>query len=330
MPDERSHAPVLPDEVFGLLAPRAGGVYVDGTAGLGGHAALASGVVGPGGVVVLNDLDPGNLVSAESRVRAVAGGASTVHAVRGGFDELPGRLVDLGVRADAVLLDLGFASPQVDDPERGLSFRLDGPLDMRLDPEGPVTAADLVRDLDERELADVIFRWGEERASRRIARKIVEARAAEPITSTGRLAELVRSAFSRSGARPGPRPGPRIDHATRTFQALRIAVNDEIGRLERLLESIGVEAEAVASGGGSWLSPGCRVAVISFHSLEDRPVKQAFRGLVDRGLAAALTRKPLVAGDGEREANPRSRSAKLRGVMLAGHEECAPGAAMDG
>ncbi|MEM7755689.1 MAG: 16S rRNA (cytosine(1402)-N(4))-methyltransferase RsmH [Planctomycetota bacterium] len=318
MTTDRGHAPVLLDEVLELLTPGEGETYVDGTAGLGGHAAAVSVRVGPSGRVVLNDLDPGNLAQAQAFVRGVEGGAGTVEAIHGPFDELPARLADAGTRADSVLLDLGFASTQVDDAERGLSFKRDGPLDMRLDPGGPITAADLVSSLDERELADVIYRFGEERASRRIARKIVEVRKAEPITTTGRLAELVRSAFPRQGSRPGSRRGPRIDNATRTFQALRIAVNDEIGRLERLLASLEVEAGAIAQGRGTWLNPGARVAVISFHSLEDRPVKQAFRGLVDRGLAGALTRKPLVAGDGERDTNPRARSAKLRGVMLPG------------
>ncbi|MEM1185087.1 MAG: 16S rRNA (cytosine(1402)-N(4))-methyltransferase RsmH [Planctomycetota bacterium] len=315
------HAPVLMDEVVGLLAPEPGGVYVDGTAGLGGHASAIAVLLGPSGRVVLNDLDPGNLSLASDAVRSVEGGPATVDSVYGAFDDLPARLSEMGVQADSVLLDLGFASVQVDDPERGLSFKNDGPLDMRLDPDGPVKAADLVGQLDERDLADVIYRFGEERASRRISRKIVEARAAEPILTTGRLAELVRSALPRSGSRPGSRRGPRIDPATRTFQALRIAVNDEIGRLERLLASIEVESRAVASGGGSWLAPGCRIAIISFHSLEDRPVKQAFRGLVDNGLAEALTRKPLVASDAERDDNPRARSAKLRGVMLLGTED---------
>lgn len=335
MTPDGGHAPVLLNEVLDLLSPGAGETYVDGTAGLGGHAAAVSERLGPSGTVVLNDLDPGNLASAERHVRSVSGGsvsggAGSVRGVRGPFDELPARLSEWSLPADACLFDLGFASPQVDDPERGLSFKHDGPLDMRLDPEGPVTAADLVAQLDERELADVIYKYGEERGSRRIARKIVEARAGEPILTTGRLAELVRSALPRQGSRPGARRGARIDPATRTFQALRIAVNDEIGCLERLLASIEVEARALASGSGAWLRPGARVAVISFHSLEDRPVKQAFRGLVDSGLAVALTRKPVVAGDGERDSNPRSRSAKLRAIMLPGSEGSLLDAAKDG
>lgn len=307
------HLPVLLPEVVGLLMPRPGEVYADCTAGLGGHAAAVAERIGPGGVVVLNDLDAGNLARAAERVReagARAGGVEVV-TVHGSFCDLPGAMAGLGLSADMVLADLGFASNQVDDPSRGLSFKRDGPLDMRLDPSSGESAADLLRRIGEAELADLIFEFGEERLSRRIAQKLVRAREIAPITTTSRVAEIVRSAYPAAMARQS-----RIDPATRTFQALRIAVNDEIGRLERLLAS--VEGEG---SGGSWLRERARVAVISFHSLEDRPVKRSFAGLAERGVVERLTRKAVVAGEEESVRNPRARSAKLRAVRLSGRME---------
>jgi len=226
--------------------------------------------------------------------------------VRGNFAELPGKLRALGVSADMVLADLGFASTQVDDPARGLSFRFSGPLDMRLDPSMPITAEELVNTLSERDLADIIFRFGEEKSSRRIASKLVAAREVEPITTTDRLAEIVRSAV------PGPRGG--INPATKTFQALRIAVNDELGSLESLLRLIGIALKKAHTGQPSWINPGARVGIISFHSLEDRPVKRATGDWVQSGWCESVTRKPIEAGDAEIASNPRARSAKLRGV----------------
>lgn len=323
------HAPVLLAEVLDLLAPTPGDTYADGTAGLGGHASAIATRLAPAGTVLLHDLDPANLARAREHTQAAAP-TLAVHAEHASYDTLPTTLAQHDLRASALLLDLGFASNQVDDPARGLSFKSDGPLDMRLDPTQGVTAADLVNELDENDLADLIYKFGEERGSRRIARKIVDARASEPIQTTGRLAELVRSALPHPGSRSRAQRGPRIDPATRTFQALRIAVNDEIGRLERFLAAVEAEARVLAQGRGSWLSPGARVAIISFHSLEDRPVKQAFRGLADGDLATALTRKPIVASDEERAINPRARSAKLRGVRLPVTEEGLPPTAMDG
>lgn len=309
-----SHTPVLLSETLGVLTPSPGETYVDCTAGLGGHAAAVGERLGPGGRVVLADLDPANLESAGARVRA--SGVGRVETVRGSFVDLPRRLEEQAIGADCVLADLGFASPQVDDPERGLSFRAEGPLDMRLDPSGPVTAAELVNTLPEAELADLIWRWGEERHARRIARKVVEARADAPIETTVRLAEIVRSACPRPPRRGGPRP--RIDAATRTFQALRIGVNDEIGSLDSLLASVVRAGEGVAGGRRTWLNPGARVAIITFHSLEDRPVKRAFAALVERGLGVAITRKPITPGEEECAANPRARSAKLRAIRIGG------------
>ena len=304
------HIPVLLAEVARVLGPRAGEVYADATAGLGGHAAAIAPSLLPGGAVVLNDLDPGNLARAGEAVRR--GGDVRVEAVHGNFADLPAALLGHDLAADLLLADLGFASSQVDDPARGLSFRSDGPLDMRLDPGGAVTAADLVRDMGERELAETLWQMGEERHARRIAAKIAERRAQTPLTTTGELARVVRAAV------PSTRGPQRIDPATRTFQALRIAVNDELGSLEALLRRIGEAAEDIASGTPAWLRPGARAAFITFHSLEDRPIKRAFRSLVGAGLAHAITRKPITAGDEETGLNPRARSAKLRAIRLGG------------
>jgi 16S rRNA (cytosine1402-N4)-methyltransferase len=213
-----------------------------------------------------------------------------------------------------LLADLGFASPQVDNPERGFSFMRDGPLDMRLDPTAPIAAGELVNTMPEHDLADLIATYGEEppAIARRIAQKVVQERKKGPIQATVRLAEIVRSAIPVARAESS-----HIHPATRTFQALRIAVNDEIGSLERLLDSIERAAVQIAAKKNTWLAPGARVGIIAFHSLEDRPVKQSFGRLVERGLAEPVTRKPVVAGDAEIAANPRARSAKLRVVRLA-------------
>jgi 16S rRNA (cytosine1402-N4)-methyltransferase len=305
---ERGHVPVLPREVAEALSLGPGQTYVDCTAGLGGHAEAAGRAVGPEGLVVLSDLDAGNLARAEARVRATG---TRVEARHGNFAELPGWLAARGVRADGVLADLGFASVQVDDPERGLSFRHDGPLDMRLDPNASLTAAAIVNGSDEAELADIVWRFGEDRHARRIARKVVASRADGPILTTRRLAEIVRSACPPGG--PSSRGG--IDAATRTFQALRIVVNDELGSLDRLLRAITLGAEQAGRASG-WLAPGARIAIIAFHSLEDRPVKQALGDLVRRGLAEPVFRGVVSAGEAELAGNPRARSAKMRSIRL--------------
>ncbi len=307
MPDP-VHVPVLLNEIVRLLDPRPGEVYLDCTAGLGGHAAAIAALLGPTGTVVLNDTDASNLTFAKAHVREKLGSdGPRIVALQGNFADAPRKLEEAGLAVDMVLADLGFSSNQVEAPERGFSFSREGPLDMRLDPSGPVTAAELVMTLPERELARLIRDYGEDFNAHRIARKLVEARREGPISTTGQLAEIVRSA---SGRRPGG-----IDSATRTFQALRIAVNDELGSLASLLESVRRGAER---HGGGWLRPSARIAVISFHSLEDRPVKQAFAALADRGLAERLTKKPVTAGEEELARNVRSRSAKLRAVRIAG------------
>ena len=314
MPHAPSHLPVLLDQTLGVLSPRPGETYVDATAGLGGHAAAVAEKINPGGRVVLNDLDESNLARAADRVRPAAGDGVEVITIHGPFARLAEELADRGLAADMLLADLGFASNQVDDPNRGFSFKQDGPLDMRLNPARGESAADLLARLDERELADILWRYGEERLSRRIAQKLVAARRDAPMTTTSRVAQIVRSAYPPAHARRS-----RIDPATRTFQALRIAVNDEMGELEALLDAIG--RGAAEAGRGGWLNRGARVAMISFHSLEDRPVKRAFVDLAGRGLAERLTRKPLTADEAESRTNPRSRSAKLRALRVVDRVE---------
>ncbi len=300
------HIPVLVEPIVRLLAPAAGETYVDATAGLGGHARIIGAALGPAGTVVLNDVDPGNLSRA---IANLAGVGPVVRTIHGNFANLPRTLEEQNLRADLVLADLGFSSSQMDDPVRGFSFMREGPLDMRLDPGLPTSAADLVNAMSERELTDLIREYGEDRLAPRIARKLVQARAGSPITTTSRLAEIVRAAYG-----PAAR-GLGIDPATRTFQAIRIAVNDELGTLEAFLAKVRRGAEKAKEGSG-WLKPGARVGVISFHSLEDRPVKRCFVDLVKSGLAEDLTRDPVTADEGEVQANPRSRSAKLRVIRI--------------
>jgi 16S rRNA (cytosine1402-N4)-methyltransferase len=286
------HVSVLPAEVLDLLAPRPGQVFVDATVGAGGHARLIAERLGPAGRLIGLDQDEAMLALVRPRLAGLP-----VTLVHDNFDRLPRVLKELGIEAvDGVLADLGVCSDQLDAAERGLSFQRPGPLDMRLDPTEGESAADLLRRLGERELADIFYHYGEERFSRRIARRIVETRKQAPLETTEQLADLVRRCV--------PRPKGRrhlIDPATRVFQALRIAVNDELGALERLLEAL-----------PRCVRPGGRAAVISFHSLEDRRVKQAFR---NRELWQELTRKPVQASEDEVRANPRARSAKLRAAV---------------
>jgi 16S rRNA (cytosine1402-N4)-methyltransferase len=282
-----THSPVLRDEVVQWLAHRPLRVVIDATVGAGGHARALAQHLAPQGRLVGLDRDPEMLALAQ---HALAGMPVTL--IKAPYSAIGSTLDDLGLpRADAILLDLGVSSDQLAWSHRGFSFSGDGPLDMRFDPDEPAKAADLVNDLPASELANIIFRYGEERFSRRIARRIVEEREARgPILSTARLAAIVRRAV------PGKR-GP-IDPATRTFQALRIAVNHELDHLDSAL-----------AHAADWLAPLGRIAVISFHSLEDRRVKHAFR---DDPRLTNLTRKPITASQEERIRNPRARSAKLR------------------
>ena len=285
----RDHEPVLLAETLELLAVRPGGLYVDGTLGLAGHASAIL-EAAPGARVVGFDKDGETLEVARAALAPYGDRARLVHA---DFREAPERLA--GEPVDGVLLDLGVSSPQLDRAERGFSFQADGPLDMRMDRSAGETAADVVNGMDERDLADLIYRFGEDRASRRIARAIVSARERAPITTTAALAAVVRRASGQKGRW-------RIDPATRTFQALRIHVNRELDRLAETLRAL-----------AALLAPGGRMAVIAFHSLEDREVKHTFRALASEGFAL-LTRKPVRPGPDEEARNPRSRSARLRGI----------------
>ncbi len=298
------HIPVLLRETLELLAPAAGEVFLDGTAGAGGHAEEIARRVGPGGLLVCADADPRMLDLARERLR----GYPQVRAVHADFADLDRLREAAGGRAfDGMLLDLGISSVQLDDPDRGFSFRADGPLDMRRDPgAGGPTAADILRRSGERELADIFYRYGEERFSRRIARAVADARKREPIRRTAELAALVKSAVPR-------RAWPRTIHpATRVFQALRIAVNRELESLAAFLDRFPAH-----------LAPGGRVAVISFHSLEDRLVKTAFRAGSSGGGAVleVLTRKPLGPGEEEVARNPRAGSARLRAARRISRRE---------
>jgi len=290
MGSDAGHLPVLLEETLELVAVRPGGLWVDGTVGLGGHAAAVLRATAPDGRLLGLDRDGESLARARGRLAAFG---ERVRLEQADYREIPERLD--GEMASGILLDLGVSSAQLDEAERGFSFQAEGPLDMRMDRSRGQTAADLVNRLREKELADLLYTCGEEPASRRIARAIVFARERRPIATTTELADVVRRAAPR-GRRPGLHP------ATRTFQALRIRVNRELDGLGPALERI-----------ASCLSPGGRMVVIAFHSLEDRAVKEAFRALSARGYRV-LTRKPVRPGETEVRRNPRARSARLRGL----------------
>jgi 16S rRNA (cytosine1402-N4)-methyltransferase len=285
------HEPVLLAETMELLAVRPGGLYIDGTVGLGGHAEEVLRRSGPDGRLVAFDRDPAALEHARARLSPFGERVRFEHA---DFREVPARLG--GAAPDGILIDMGVSSMQLDDAERGFSFSAEGPLDMRMDPTQGFTAADLVNRLPERELADVIYRFGEEHASRRIARAIVETRRLRPLTTTTELAQVVRRSAGRS-RRAG------LDAATLTFQALRIHVNRELEGLSAALEEM-----------AGVLAPGGRLAAIAFHSLEDREVKHTLRALAARGGFRLLTKKPVRPTEEETRRNPRSRSARLRAI----------------
>jgi 16S rRNA (cytosine1402-N4)-methyltransferase len=292
------HLPVLLNEVLAWLAPRAGGLYCDATLGLGGHARAVLERSAPDGRLVGIDRDPNALSASRAALEPFGDRVTLVHARFSQAKEVLDRLGMVAV--DGFLVDLGVSSPQLDRPERGFSFRNDGPLDMRMDPTRGETAAELLRRVGEEELTRIIRDYGEERYAHRVARAIVESRQTEPLETTGKLAALVARAMPRHERHKNP--------ATRTFQALRIAVNEELDDLERLLDVI-----------ADCLRPGGRLCVIAFHSLEDRIVKQRLRAMAGRqgsdGRPARfrlLTKHVVVAGEEERLANPRSRSAHLR------------------
>ena len=291
------HEPVMVAEVLHHLAPARGGVFVDCTVGFGGHAramldAGASSLIGL-------DRDPAALAKAAAALGTFGDRVTLVHTDYRRLDEVLDAQGIAGV--DGLLADLGVSSMQLDSPGRGFSFRRDEPLDMRMDPTTGPTAAEAIGDADERTLANVIYEFGEERYSRRIARAIAGARTRSPVSTTGQLAEIVRRAVPRKGY-------SRIDPATRTFQAIRIWVNRELEGLDAFL------AHAVRR-----LRPGGRVVVISFHSLEDRVVKHTLRALQaagDLGLTVR-TKRPVVPSEVEADRNPRARSAKLRAAERA-------------
>lgn len=281
------HVAVLLGETIEWLDPRPGGVFVDGTYGAGGHARALAARVAPAGRVIGIDRDPAAVAEGRSRLDDLP-----VQLVEGNYCDLPEILAQLDVSAvDGIVLDLGLSSDQLADAYRGFSFSGPGPLDLRFDPTRGEPTWRLVERLSEASLADLIYQYGEERYSRRIARAIVNRRRDRPIRTAAELAELVRRCVPRG-------PHGRIDPATRTFQALRIATNDELKSLEIALRRL-----------PDCLKPGGRLAIISFHSLEDRPVKEAFRN--DPRLTV-LTKKPIRPSPEETERNPRARSAKLR------------------
>ncbi|HEX3572679.1 MAG TPA: 16S rRNA (cytosine(1402)-N(4))-methyltransferase RsmH [Acidobacteriaceae bacterium] len=291
--EKPQHVPVLLDEVLDFLNVRPGGVIADATLGLGGHSAAIARKLGSAGRLICFDRDPQAMALAKARldeVRAELGGEMPeVRFEPKAFSEAaaviePGSL-------DGLLADFGVSSLQLDEAHRGFSFRSEGPLDMRMDTRSGQTAEQVVNQLGENELADLIYEFGEERRSRRIARAIVRAR---PISTTAQLAQVI------SAAAPSMK-GEKIHPATRTFQALRIRVNDELGEIRTLLESA-----------PSLLKTGGRLVLISFHSLEDRLVKDALRDGGRDGVFEVLTKKPVTASQNEERRNPRSRSAKLR------------------
>ena len=304
---EVEHQPVLCDAVLSLVKPQPGEVVVDATAGHGGHASLLARAIGSTGRLIGLDVDAGNLAKAAARVEAVcpAGGGPKCDWVRSNFAELPAVLTGLGVGSvDVILADLGPSTDQLTDSGRGLSFSEDGPLDMRLDDRLDRDAADLVNSLSESALSDLLWEHSQERYSRRIAKRICQDRRE---TRIRRTSELVRIVCSALGVSPHSHPG-KIHPATRTFMALRMAVNSEVANLESLLKA---SPDLLGMGG--------RLAVISFHSGEDRIVKHCFLDCRRAGVYDILTKKPVPASREEAERNPRSRSAKLRvAVRVAG------------
>lgn len=294
------HVSVMPTECLELLALKAGDLAIDCTSGAGGHGALLLNAVSPGGRLIALDCDPDALELSRKRLEPLAREKNArVDFVRANFRDLPAVLSEhsAGQAPNGILADLGVSSMHFDRPERGFSFRHDAPLDMRMDPSQIETAASLLQRLSEEEIADLLFYQGGERGSRRIARRIVEARErGEAVETTGQLEKLVRWALKVRGHR-------RIHPATRTFQALRMAVNQELEALDAFLQAT-----------PETLAPGGSLAVIAFHSGEDRRVKQAFKALAQSG-RFLLIRKAAVRPTGEEcRANPRSRSAKLRGL----------------
>jgi 16S rRNA (cytosine1402-N4)-methyltransferase len=291
---EVGHVSVLLKEAIDFLAIRRGGTYIDATVGLGGHSYEIASRLGPQGHLIGFDKDTNALKLAEQKLSRIGGdNRPKITLLHASYAELPQSVPPAS--ADGLLADLGVSSLQFGDPARGFSFQAEGPLDMRMNPQGDRTADQVVNRMREEDLANVIYEFGEERRSRRIARAIVRAR---PIRTTAHLAQVISAAL-RSMNKPGARD--KIHPATRTFQAIRIFVNRELDDLKALLDA----APDV-------LRPGARLVVISFHSLEDRIVKDALRDGGKAGIYNVLTKKPVEASEEEIDRNPRSRSAKLR------------------
>ncbi|MDN4594961.1 16S rRNA (cytosine(1402)-N(4))-methyltransferase RsmH [Polycladomyces subterraneus] len=302
------HETVLKHEAVEGLNVRPDGVYVDCTLGGAGHTRLIAEHLGPAGTVIGIDQDDAALQAAHERLRDVG---CRVHLIKSNFRRLKEILASLGLeRVDGVLFDLGVSSPQLDEGERGFSYHRDAPLDMRMDPEAPLTAREVVNTWPEAELARILSQYGEERFARRIARTIVNRRRVSPIETTGELAEIIKVAIPAPARRTGPHP------ARRSFQAIRIAVNDELNAFQSALE------QAIDG-----LNPGGRVAVITFHSLEDRICKRTFQEKEKRcacppefpvcvcnqqPVLRVITKKPILPSEEEIRENPRARSAKLR------------------
>ena len=303
------HVPVMVGEVLRLLQPRPGGIYIDATVGMGGHSQAILEKILPGGLLIGVDRDKESLEKAQARLKPFADSLRLFHD---NYKNLPLILNNVAISpVDGILVDLGVSSYQLTSPERGFSFQSDAPLDMRMDRTQQWSAVDLINNSSETELANIIYRFGEERLSRRIAAAIVEEREKSPITRCSQLASIIARVFKVRGQRG-------IHPATKTFQALRIAVNEELQGLEEFL------TEAF-----SFLKPGGRIAIIAFHSLEDRIVKKTFRRLAGQcicdappelcrcprqALGSLITSRPLTPGPEELSANPRARSARLRSI----------------
>jgi len=296
------HVPVLAEAVMGSLDLMPGQTVVDCTLGLGGHSRMMLERITPGGRLIATDFDPRNIEFARQHLSWVRNGNFVIHNVN--FAALPRLLVGEGVeRVDALLADLGVASPQIDDPERGFSYRKPGPLDMRMDPSRKETAAQLLARLTEQEIREALLELGDEDDADKIAPLIVERRKIKPIETTQDLTAIVCEARDFTLQRAA---GAKLHPAARTFQALRMLVNREVPNLERLLTVI-----------PQIVKPGGRVAIISFHSGEDRRVKHTFRQLLRDGTFSEAPSDPIVATEAEQRQNPRSRSAKLRWAVLA-------------
>jgi 16S rRNA (cytosine1402-N4)-methyltransferase len=295
VPASLQHASVMVGETLDILQPQSGGIYVDATLGLGGHARAILQRLGHRGRLIGIDQDASSLEAAKKDLEGCADRCEFVHDP---FSQVDKILKSLRIeKVDGILFDFGISSFQLDDAQRGFSFQREGPLDMRMDRQGKLTAYDLVNSLSEFEIAKILRDYGQERFYRRIAKNIVRTRALTPIRTTGQLKDIVSRSMPRGRSRE------KIHPATRTFQAFRMAVNAELAEIETALEK-SIEL----------LRPGGRMVAISFHSLEDRIVKQKFKLFSAMGLAEVLTKKPLRPTPEEEALNSRARSARLRGV----------------